>query len=106
MPAFLVEMCVFSTPGIIEFLPAMPENLAAGSIDGVWLYTFAKLNHMEWNGEGLCAEITSRVDQTITLRCRKAGCRIRVNGAELALSGDHAEVPFKKDETAEIRIVF
>ena len=106
VPAFLVEMCVFSAPGVVEFLPAMPENLAEGAIDGVWLYTFAKLNHMEWSGSGLRAEIVSRADQKITLRCRRPGCRILVNGRELPLSGDHAEYAFRKDETAEITVSF
>ena len=106
VPAFLAEMCVFSAPGTAEFLPAMPDNMRTGSIDGLWLYTFAKVNHMEWNEKGLCASLTSRKDQTLTLRCRKPGCRILVNDAELVMSGDHGEYTFAKDETAEIRIVF
>ena len=106
VPAFLVEMCVFSAPGVVEFLPAMPDNMAAGAIDGVWLYTFAKLNHMEWDEKGLCAVIASRENQTLTLRCRKPGCRILVNGAALEMTGDHGTYTFTKEETAEIRILF
>ena len=106
VPAFLVEMCVFSAPGIIEFLPAMPENLASGAIEGVWLYTFAKLNRMEWNEKGVHASVTSRKDQAVTLRCRKAGCRILVNGAVQAMDGDHADYTFREGGTAEIEIIF
>ena len=106
VPAFLVEMCVFSAPGIIEFLPAMPENLASGAIEGVWLYTFAKLNRMEWNEKGVRASVTSRKDQAVTLRCRKAGCRILVNGAVQAMDGDHADYTFREGGTAEIEIIF
>ena len=107
VPAFLVEMCVFSAPGIIEFLPALPDSLARGSIDGVWLYTFAKLEHMEWNEEGLKAQLTSRKDQTVTLRCRRKGCRIRVNGTAVApAGGDHAEVLLKAEVKTDIEIGF
>ena len=106
VPAFLIEMCVFSAPGVIEFLPAMPDNLMQGSIDGVWLYTFAKLNHMEWTPAGLKASVTSRQDQALTLRCRKPGCAIRVNGRPLAMEGDHAVFSFKADEPTDIEISF
>ena len=107
VPAFLVEMCVFSAPGIIEFLPALPDSLARGSIDGVWLYTFAKLEHMEWNENGLKAQLTSRRDQAVTLCCRRKGCCIRVNGTALPpVDGDHAEVLLKAGEKTEIEIVF
>jgi len=47
MPSLLLEMCVYSEPGLIEFLPTLPENFRSGCIDGIWLYTFAKLEHLE-----------------------------------------------------------
>ena len=105
MPAFLVEMSVFSEPGTVEFLPAMPDYLMQGSIDGVWLYTFAKLNHMDWDEKGIRASITSNQAQTLTLRNRREGCRILVNGKELAKDGDHVQYSFKANETAQIEII-
>ena len=105
VPAFLVEMCVFSEPGTVEFLPVMPANLMHGAIDGVWLYTFAKLNHMDWDEKGIRASITSNQAQTLTLRNRREGCRILVNGKELAKDGDHVQYTFKANETAQIEII-
>ena len=105
MPAFLVEMSVFSEPGTVEFLPMMPDYLMNGSIDGVWLYTFAKLNHMDWDEKGIRASITSNQDQTLTLRNRQEGCRILVNGKELPKEGDHVQYTFKANETAHIEII-
>ena len=105
VPAFLVEMCVFSEPGTVEFLPVMPANLMHGAIDGVWLYTFAKLNHMDWDEKGIRASITSNQAQTLTLRNRREGCRILVNGKELAKDGDHVQYTFKAGETAQIEII-
>ena len=105
VPAFLVEMCVFSEPGTVEFLPTMPDNLMHGAIDGVWLYTFAKLNHMDWDEKGIRASITSNQAQTLTLRNRREGCRILVNGKELPKDGDHVQYTFKANETAQIEII-
>ena len=106
VPAFLVEMCVFSEPGTVELLPAMPDNLMTGSIDGVWLYTFAKLNHMAWTLSGAAASLTSNEAQTLTLRCRKPGCRILINGAEMPMDGDHTSYSFAKGETIAIELKY
>lgn len=106
VPALLVEMCLFSMPGVVEFLPAMPPHLMRGRIDGVWLYTFAKLNAMTWDKHSLQASLTSHEAQTLTLRCRKPGSRILVNGQALAMDGDHAAYTFQAGETAQITIEF
>ncbi len=106
MPAILLEMCVFSQPGVVEFLPSMPDSLMWGGIDGVWLYTFAKLEHMSWNPKGLRAALTSQRAQELTLRCRRAGASFRVNGQPLTAQGDHITYAFHADETVEIEINF
>jgi hypothetical protein len=106
VPAFLVEMCVFSAPGIVEFLPAMPKNLMQGSIDGVWLYTFAKLNHMEWNERGVKAELTSLEEQKLALCCRIGGANLSVNGKVVPMHSGHAEYAFMKGETVQVEILF
>ena len=106
VPAFLIEMAVFSMPGTLEFLPAMPDHLMEGALDGIWLYTFAKMTHMEWNARGVKAEVNSFRDQTLTLRCRKSGARIFVNSAELQMTGDHAEYTFRKETPVSIEIKF
>lgn len=107
MPALLLEMCVYSNPGVVEFLPAMPESLMEqGGIDGIWLYTFAKLTHMDWSREGLTAEITSFRDQKLTLRCRRPGARFLVNGREIPAQGDCVTYDFAKGEPVRIEIRF
>ena len=106
VPAFLVEMSVFSMPGEVEFLPAMPDCLMTGAIDGVWLYTWAKLEHMEWNARGARAVLTSGREQTLTLRCRREGARILLNGRELTMNGCAASCRLGEGETAKIEIRF
>ena len=106
MPAILIEMCVYSAPGTVELLPAMPASLGRGGIEGVWLYTWAKLEHMEWDVRGVLASITSNRDQTLTLRCRRPIAAFRVNGSAVAVVGDHVKIVLSAGETAKIEIDF
>ena len=106
MPAILLEMCVFSMPGVVEFLPAMPEEFRAGGLDGIWLYTWAKLGKLRWDESGLTADITSDRDQTLTLRIRRPVSSFTVNGEALTLDGDHTDVVFKQGEKKEVVIRF
>jgi hypothetical protein len=106
MPAILLEMCVYSAPGTIEFLPAMPEALNKGSIEGVWLYTWAKLEHMDWNEGGLKAILISNKAQKLTLRCRKNIVTFCVNGKNMHVKGNYIEYDFSEGEKIDIHITF
>jgi hypothetical protein len=106
MPAVLLEMCVFSAPGEVEFLPAMPTCFPEGAIEGVWLYTFAKLERLEWSCAGLKAVITSRKTQTLTLRCRRQTVSFKVNGAGRPVDGGCVRVDFVPGEAVNIEITF
>ncbi len=106
MPAILLEMCVFSEPGTVEFLPALPGSLDSGTLDGIWLYTWAKLEHMKWDKNGLTAKLLSKQAQTLTLRCRRPGASFRVNGSDVAAEGDHICYSFAKGEMANIEVAF
>lgn len=105
-PAILLEMCVFSMPGTVEFLPAMPAAFPEGKIEGIWLYTWAKLESMTWTPSGVKATIRSNQAQTLTLRCRREMKALLVNGKSLPLIGDYAEYTFDEGETATIQIQF
>jgi alpha-L-fucosidase 2 len=106
IPAILLELCVFSMPGTVEFLPAMPQAFPSGKIEGIWLYTWAKLESLAWTPAGLTATIQSNQAQTITLRCRRPMKALLVNGKNLPLAGDHAEYTFAAGETAAVEIRF
>ena len=106
MPAILLEMCVFSAPGTVEFLPAMPDSLAKGTIEGVWLYTEAKLEKMRWSESGVKATLVSNKAQELTLRCRKDMKSLAINGAQMKIEGDNVRYEFKAGETIEVEIVF
>ena len=72
IPAIIMEMLAYSRPGVIEVLPALPPSLVKGSINGMLLRTFARLDKLAWDMEArtVNATITSVRKQDITLIAR------------------------------------
>jgi hypothetical protein len=72
IPAIIMEMLAYSRPGVIEVLPALPPSLVKGTIDGMLLRTFARLDKLSWDMEArtVDATITSVRKQDITLIAR------------------------------------
>ncbi len=106
MPAILLEMCVFSMPGTIEFLPAMPQCFPTGELCGIWLYTWAKLNTIRWNASGMYAEIVSQKAQKLTLRIRRPVASFTINGKCYTPEGDHVEYVAAEGEKLTVEISF
>ncbi len=106
MPALLAEMCLFSAPGIVEFLPALPHELLRGRLEGLWLYTWAKLLWLEWDETGLRAALCSQRDQTLTLRCRRALGAFLVNGGALPAEEGEIGLPVRAGETLHLELRF
>lgn len=102
MPAILLEMCVFSRPGVVEFLPAVPDYYPTGKIYGIWLYTWAKLNSMEWNEEGITVRMISFREQSLTLRCPKKATAFEINCKPMAIENNAVTYNFAKDEEVSI----
>lgn len=72
VPTIMMEMLMYSRPGVIEPLPALPPTLTTGSVKGMLVRTFAKVNDLTWNmgTRSLDLTITSRREQDITLTVR------------------------------------
>jgi hypothetical protein len=72
IPTIVMEMLIYSRPGVIEILPALPESLAKGSINGMLARTFAKVDRLAWDMQAGTADltVTSLKDQEITLIVR------------------------------------
>jgi alpha-L-fucosidase 2 len=69
LPTILMEMLVYSRPGVIGLLPALPATLAEGVAKGILCRTGAKIDDLTWNlytGK-LSVTISSRTDQTVEL---------------------------------------
>jgi alpha-L-fucosidase 2 len=72
IPAIIMEMLLYSRPGVIEMLPALPPSLEKGSINGMLARTFARINKMSWDMQERTVDITltSVKKQDITLIAR------------------------------------
>lgn len=72
IPAILMEMLLYSRPGVMEVLPALPPSLVKGSIDGMLARTFARIDRLAWDMESRTAEltVTSLKQQDVTLIAR------------------------------------
>ena len=72
IPAIMMEMLAYSRPGVIEVLPALPPSLVKGSVNGMLLRTFARLDKLSWDMEARTVDltVTSVRKQDVTLVAR------------------------------------
>jgi hypothetical protein len=72
IPTIMMEMLLYSRPGVIEVFPALPETLVKGSINGMLARTYARVNKLAWNMETRTVEltVTSFRKQDVTLIAR------------------------------------
>jgi alpha-L-fucosidase 2 len=72
IPAIVMEMLLYSRPGVIEVLPALPETLVRGSIRGMLSRSFARIDRLAWDMEArtVYLTITSSRPQNVTLIAR------------------------------------
>jgi len=86
IPAIMMEMLAYSRPGVVEVLPALPPSLVKGSINGMLLRTFARLDKLTWDMEArtVDATITSARKQDVTLIARHSIEAISAPGDVLA----------------------
>jgi alpha-L-fucosidase 2 len=70
--AIIMEMLLYSRPGVIEVLPALPPSLEKGSIHGMLARTYARINKLTWDIQERTVgiTITSLKNQDITLIAR------------------------------------
>lgn len=68
----MIEMLAYSRPGVVEVLPALPPSLIKGSMNGMLLRTFARLDKLSWDMQARTVDltITSLRKQDITLIAR------------------------------------
>jgi hypothetical protein len=69
----LSEAMVYSRPGILELLPALPDQLSKGTIKGVRGRNRIRVESLTWDLDGRTATVvlTSDVTQNITLISRR-----------------------------------
>jgi hypothetical protein len=69
VPTIMMEMLIASTPGLLEFLPALPETLVKGAILGVKGRNRITIESLSWDlsVNAVTCILKSDIDQTITL---------------------------------------
>jgi hypothetical protein len=73
IPTIITEMLAYSRPGVIEVLPALPPSLVKGSIHGMLVRTFARLDKLAWDMDARTVDltVTSVKKQDVTLIARQ-----------------------------------
>ena len=93
IPAIMMEMLAYSRPGVIEVLPALPPSLVKGSINGMLLRTFARLDKLAWNMDARTVDltVTSVRKQDVTLIARYGIEEISASSGVLAAKPQSGE---------------
>ena len=95
LPGVLSEAIVYTRPGIVELLPALPDQLAKGRITGVRGRNRVRVDSLSWDLAARTATVTltSAVTQPITLISRRGMASVATS-APVATSplGSHARV--------------
>jgi hypothetical protein len=72
IPEILNNALVFSLPGKVDLLPALPQALGSGEIRGLLARGQIKLNRLKWSPGSLEVELVSAKDQSVVIRVPKA----------------------------------
>jgi len=69
VPAVMIEMLICSSPGLLEFLPALPPSLTQGSISGVKGRNRVTVGNLSWDLEkhSVNCILKSDIDRKITV---------------------------------------
>ncbi|MFI5794549.1 glycosyl hydrolase family 95 catalytic domain-containing protein [Streptomyces sp. NPDC051677] len=95
MPAMLAEAMLYSRPGILELLPALPDQLSKGAIKGVRGRNRITVQSLTWDLAARTATVvlTSAVTQDITLISRRGMTSVTTTATVAPSSlGSHARV--------------
>ncbi len=86
IPTIMMEMLLYSRPGVIEVLPALPHTLMKGAINGMLARTFARINKLAWDMEKRTVDltVTSFRKQDVTLIARYGIEKIDASAGVLA----------------------
>ncbi len=89
LPAIVLEALVYSRPGVVELLPALPEVLRKGSVDGVLCRGQVRVDGLSWDMETkvVAATLTSANNQDVALFYRKGIKALEVDGETVEVSG-------------------
>jgi len=113
IPELVNSLLVFSRPGRLDLLPALPQALPRGSLSGILARGQIKIDRLAWDKPAgkITLDLTSGKDQTLTLGLRQAAAikTVEAHGAEVKESARGAncrEVSVKAGRTARLELAF
>lgn len=109
--AAMMEMLVFSKPGWVELLPALPKAFTSGRIQGMLLRGGALLKYMQWDTDARSIFVTIGSNVPCTLRVFlhwkiKAVQTDEVNEAVKKADDHTLELGFAQGEDISLKILF
>lgn len=106
LPAVVMEMLVYSRPGVIELMPACSPKFTKGKITGIKCRTQATVETLEWNFEEkkINVVISSGKDQTIELLYRKGIKNVKCSVPVNQKTENSVSVDLKKGKTFNLEI--
>ncbi|MBN2698895.1 MAG: glycoside hydrolase N-terminal domain-containing protein, partial [Bacteroidales bacterium] len=107
-PAFIIKMLVYSEPGLVSLLPALPIEISSGDIEGVLLRGQMEIKQLSWEGNQAELEIYSGTNKDFILRLPGAITSISGTGITIEpyTSDCTRRLTIKKETTALIHIAF
>ncbi len=78
MPAVIIKMLVYSDPGLIRLLPALPDVWENGEINGVACRGQIVINSLKWTKNSIDVTMISGIDQTIDIVVDKRVKKIKL----------------------------
>lgn len=90
MPSVIIKMLVYSDPGLIRLLPALPLELKKGSIEGVLCRGQITVEKLSWDNKSITVLMKSLKDQQITMELPSDIKDISIkaeSGAEITATG-------------------
>jgi len=87
LTAAVIEMLLFSKPGLIKLLPALPSKWPTGQVSGLLARGGVRVD-MQWDMKAgtLRAELTARETQTVTVKFPFAPAKIDCDGGKVSPS--------------------
>lgn len=86
LPTVLLESLLYSRPGFLEPLPALPQGcFRCGELRGMASRAFAHIDSLQWDLEAgeIRLRFTALADTSLTLCCRAAHDALQIDGAQV-----------------------
>lgn len=102
-PALVAKMIVYSEPGLVSLLPAIPDELKRGSVKGLLLRGGVKIQSMTWGEGNIDLELSLLNDQEFVVRLPGEISEIRAKRA-VVKSGNNGWERIVKAEKGRVRL--